>query len=152
MIREIENTNPKRILSLVPSQNTTSLTYNDIFQLKSYNSILDEIAKRIYRALENERSTPKLLDKFIRITNLNVPDNLKQDALIYLEVRHLIIHGNSKADVRFINMNQHGLVKVNSSNKKLTINYAMTSDAIIKVNELCEKIDTELINKALICV
>lgn len=49
-------------------------------------------------------------------------------------------------------MNQHGLVKVNSSNKKLTINYAMTSDAIIKVNELCEKIDTELINKALICV
>lgn len=120
--------------------------------MKSYNSILDEIAKRIYRALENERSTPKLLDKFIRITNLNVPNNLKQDALIYLEVRHLIIHGNSKADAKFINMNQHGLVKVNSSNKKLTINYAMTSDAIIKVNELCEKIDTELINKALICV
>ncbi len=49
-------------------------------------------------------------------------------------------------------MNQHGLVKVNSSNKILTINYAMTSAAIIKVNELCEKIDTELIKKDLLCV
>lgn len=49
-------------------------------------------------------------------------------------------------------MNQHGLVKVNSSNKILTINYAMTSAAITKVNELCEKIDTELIKKDLLCV
>lgn len=49
-------------------------------------------------------------------------------------------------------MNQHGLIKVNSLHKKLTINYAMTSDAIIKVNELCEKIDTELIKKDLLCV
>lgn len=150
VIREVENTNPKRILNLVSSQATSSLTYKDIFNLNSYESILDEISKRIYRALENERSTSKLLDKFIKMANLNIPNNLKEDALIYLEVRHLIIHANSKADARFINMNQHELVKVNSSNKTLTINYAMTSAAIIKVNELCEKIDTELIGKGLL--
>lgn len=150
VIRELENKNPKQILSLVPANTETALKYSDIFQLASYENILDEISKRVYRALENERSTSKLLKKFIKTLKLNIPVNLQEDALTYLEVRHLIIHANSKADSKFCSLNQRALVKVNASNKVLSINYAMSSAAIVKVQELCKKIDDELIGKSLL--
>lgn len=150
VVRELENTRPQQILSLVPADADTSLKYKDIFMLGSYQAILDEIAKRVYRALEDERSTPKLLKRFIKTTKLNVPNGLQEDALTYLEVRHLIIHANSRADAKFHALNQRNLVKVNPTNQMLTINYAMTSAAIDKVVELCKKLDNELIIKGLI--
>lgn len=150
VIRELENNRPQQILPLVPSNTGTSLTYSDIFRLATYNNILDEIAKRVYRALEDERSTPKLLKRFIKTAKLNIPINLQEDALTYLEVRHLIIHSNSKADSKFYALNQRNLVKVNASNQMLTINYPMTSAAIIKVYDLCKALDDELIRRGLL--
>lgn len=150
IIRELENTRPQQILTMIPSDAEVSLKYSDIFKLASYDKILDEISQRVYRALENERSSPKLLRKFIKTLSLNIPVNLQEDALTYLEVRHLIIHANSRADNKFHRLNQRGLVKVNPSNQVLTINYAMSSAAIIKVQELCKKLDEEIVIKGLL--
>lgn len=145
VIREIENINPKRVLGLIPSQYSTDLSYSDIFILGNYNAIMDEIALRVFRSLENERSTPKLLKKFIKTTSINIPVNVQQEALIYLEIRHLIIHNNSKADAKFNAMNNAGLVTVNNSTKRIAINYALTNSAIDAVSLLCSTIDSELI-------
>jgi len=145
VIREIENINPKRVLGLIPSQYSTDLSYSDIFILGNYNAIMDEIALRVFRSLENERSTPKLLKKFIKTTSINIPVNIQQEALIYLEIRHLIIHNNSKADAKFNAMNNAGLVTVNNSTKRIAINYALTNSAIDVVSLLCSTIDSELI-------
>lgn len=150
VIRELENTRPRQILSLVPSSAETSLTYQDIFTLGTYPAILDAIAIKVYRSLEDERSTPKLLKRFIKTTKLNVPVNLQEDALTYLEVRHLIIHANSKADAKFHAMNQRNIVTVNPTNQMLTINYAMTSAAIDKVVELCKNLDDEVLRIGLL--
>lgn len=150
VIRELENNRPQQLLSLVPATANTSLTYSDIFNLSTYNGILDEIAKRVYRSLEDERSTPKLLKRFIKTVKLNIPVNLQEDALTYLEVRHLIIHGNSKADKKFNSLNARNLVKVNSSDQKILINYQMSSAAIVKVLELCKALDDELERRGLI--
>lgn len=150
IIRELENTRPQQILTMIPSDAEVSLKYSDIFKLASYDKILDEISQRVYRVLENERSTPKLLRKFIKTLSLYIPINLQEDALTYLEVRHLIIHANSRADNKFHRLNQRGLVKVNPSNQVLTINYAMSSAAIIKVQELCKKLDEEIVTKGLL--
>ena len=145
IIREIENINPKRVLSLIPPQNPTDLSYSDIFTLGNYNVIMDEIALRVFRSLENERSTPKMLKKFIKTANINIPVIVQQEALVYLEIRHLIIHNNSKADAKFNAMNNAGLVKVNNSTKRIAINYTLTNSAIDAVNLLCSTIDSELI-------
>lgn len=150
IIRELETKKPQQILPLIPAENEVSLKYKDIYALGSYNAILDEIAKKVYRSLEDERSTPKLLKKFIKTTKLNIPVNLQKDALTYLEVRHLIIHANSKANAIFHALNQRNLVKVNPTNQRLTINYIMSSSAIDKVYELCKALDDEIIRKGLI--
>lgn len=144
VIREMENTNPNRILGVVPPDSPTDLSYKDVFSLGSYNAILDEIAKRVFRSLEDERSTPKLLKKFIKATKLNVPVGIRDDALVYLEIRHLIIHNSSKADAKFNALNNRGLVSVNAVNKKVAINYAISNAAIDAVTALCQSIDGEL--------
>lgn len=99
---------------------------------------------KIYRSLEKLKSTPKLLDKFIKATGINVPNDVKANALVYLEVRHLIIHNNSKADAKFNQMNNAGLVKVNPSNNKITINFALANSAITSVFILCKTMEDEL--------
>lgn len=150
VIRELENTNPTRILGLITPKSSTDLSYKDIFTLGSFVAILDEIARRVYRNLEDERSTSKLLKRFIKVTNLNVPSNMQQDALVYLEIRHLIIHNNSRADAKFNAMNNRGLVSVNARNKKVTINYALTCSAIDAVSLLCKTMDDEIVRLGLI--
>lgn len=150
VIRELENTHPTRILGIVPPKSPTDLSYKDILTLGSYAAILDEIAKRVYRNLEDERSTNKMLKKFIKATNLNVAVNIQEDALVYLEIRHLIIHNNSKADDKFNRMNNRGLVTVNNRTKKIAINYALTIAAIDAIGTLCRTMDHELVRLVLI--
>lgn len=150
VIREIEGINPHRILNLIPPQSPVNMSYKDIFTYGTYSTLLDEIAKRVFRALESERSTPKLLKKFIKTAKLNIPTNIQQNALTYLEIRHLIIHNNSKADTAFYALNNSGLVKVNPQNKKVNINYALASSAIDAVSQLCRALDNELIRVGLI--
>ena len=150
VIREMENINPNRILGVVPPNSPTELSFKDVFILGNYNAILDEIAKRVFRSLEDERSTPKLLKKFVKSMKLNVPVNIRENALVYLEIRHLIIHNNSKADAKFNALNNRGLVGVNVRNKKVLINYALSNAAIDAVTDLCQSIDGELIRLGLI--
>lgn len=150
IIRELENTKPQRILNLVPPENSTDLSYADIFSLGSYTQILDEIARRVYRSLESERSTPKLLDRFIKVTKINISNIVKEDSLLYLEIRHLIIHNNSRADSKLQKMNKRKLVSINSRNQCISINYSLSSAAIDKVYLLCSTIDSELLRLKLI--
>lgn len=60
IIRELECNDPKRVISLIPGNGEFALKYVDIFNMSTYDDILDEIAKRVYRSLENEKSTSKL--------------------------------------------------------------------------------------------
>lgn len=150
VIREMERVNPNRVLGIVPPDNPTDLSFKDVFTLGSYPAILDEISRRVFRSLENERSTPKLLKRFIKATNLSVPVNLRENALVYLEIRHLIIHNNSKADDKFNAINNRGLVQLNVRNKKIIINFNLSNAAIDAVTALCQSIDSELMRLSFI--
>lgn len=75
---------------------------------------------------------------------INITQDLKRKALLYLEIRHLIIHNNSKADEKFAQMNNEGLVSVNTSNRKITINFTLVNSAINSVFALCKAIDQDL--------
>lgn len=147
IIREIiEVNNSEKIVGLVSSNKDDTMTFMDIIRFANKNSIFEEIAKRTYRKLENERSTTKLLTKVMNVTKMSIAEELKNKALLYLEIRHLIIHNDSKADKDFENKNNElqNLVTIISSGK-LQLNFALSSQAITCVSELCQKIDEQLI-------
>jgi hypothetical protein len=55
----------------------------------------------VFRSLENERSTPKLIEKVLQKTGV-VPDpGVLADALGFLEMRHLFVHARGVIDEPF---------------------------------------------------
>ena len=150
IITEIEYKQPKRFLAILSSNSENGIKYKDIIQIGNYKDLLDEIAKRVFRTLENKRNTKKMLTDFIKNTNIIINSHVLDKALAYLELRHLIIHNNTKADAKFLNMPQHTIVSVNKRNQKINLNFTVTNEAINAIFRLCKTIDDEVIAKNLI--
>ena len=150
VIAEIEHKQPQRFLSILSENSENGIKYKEIIRIGNYNALIDEMAKRVFRTLENKRSTKDLLNVFIKNTKVDVADELLERALVYLEIRHLIIHNNTKADAKFNRMPQHDIVSINKSNQKITLNFTVTNEAINVIYRLCKTIDDELIVKNLI--
>lgn len=147
IIAEIFKKTPNKLLGTLTDKSEKSLNFHEIIALGNYDNILNEITKRIYRNFENARSTPKLLDKLITTTKIEIPTALKKEALLYLEIRHLIIHNNTKTDKKFNTLNAEGKVKIKPQSNKISMNYKLANDATIAVFKLCKEIDNELITK-----
>lgn len=150
VIAEIQRKKPFAILSAIPANSERSLKYDEIMRLGNYNAILSEISKRIFRSLENERSTIKLITKLIKTTQINVAQDKIDNALLYLELRHLIIHNNACADTKFMKLNTSHVINVNAVNKKVILNYTTTNMAITSIFILCKTIDDEIVRKGLV--
>ena len=144
ILREIFASSPKRLLSLASNKDDKQMSFMEILNAGTYDELQDQMSLKIYRSLERQKSTPKLLEKFIRVSGININQDLKRKALLFLEIRHLIIHNNSKADEKFTQMNNEGLVSVNTRNRKITINFYLVNSAINSVFALCKAIDQEL--------
>ena len=106
IVSELFKNNPYQLFGAITDKNERALFYHEIIQLSSYDAIIEEISKRIYRSFEKQRSTPKLLEKIISTTKVSISNEIKQDALLYLEIRYLIIHNNSNVDEKFKRMDK----------------------------------------------
>lgn len=148
VISELAKQDPMGLQKLLSDKSDRQISYPEIIKLGSYESVIDEMANKIFRSLERLRSTTDMLDKLITITHISIEEESKEDALLYLELRHLIIHNYGKVDEKFLEKNNKGLVKV--SGKKIIFNYALSNKALNIVYALCKQIDDELIRLNLI--
>ena len=139
---EMYQKDPIKIVGKINSGST--LTYVEIIKLGSFNNIREKIVNEIFRKFENERSTIKLIDKILSHTDVIVPDSLKDNALMYLEMRHLFIHNKGKADKKF--KNKYGENVQLKTGNKLPTNFKVVSKAIDTVNRFSKSIDQQLIS------
>ncbi len=146
ILAEMYKHNPLQIVG--KATGNPNFSFIDLVKLGNYQKIEEEMITKVFRKLEDERSTTKLLEKILNHTTINLPDALKINALMYLEMRHLFIHNNGKADEHFVTEYGDNLsVKVNH---KLPTNFDTVSNAIQTVYHLIEFIDKELINENLV--
>lgn len=149
IIVEFIHVNPTQLLETVARNKDNVLTFDRILKLGDIDSIKEEMSRIIFRRFENERSTKELLNKVLSYSKINIDEEVKQDALLYLEIRHLIIHNASKADAGFITLDSTRKVKLNANNK-FSLTFSLSKRAIYSVQLLCERIDSELINANLV--
>lgn len=148
IVSELFKNNPYQLLGAITDKNERALFYHEIIQLSSYDAIIEEISKRIYRSFEKQRSTSKLLEKIISTTKISISNEIKQDALLYLEIRHLIIHNNSNVDEKFKRMDKDN--KIHTTGKKLNMTYDLANASMNAVFKLCKSIDDQLIHRTLV--
>lgn len=146
LIEEFIKSDPMPLLDSVAKNKDNTLTFSEILTNNNNKSELIRLmAGKIFRRFESERSTKGLLDKIKAYSKIDIDES---KALVYLEIRHLIIHRNSKIDQHFAEIDTTGLVPI--VNGKVKMDYALSSNAIITVYELCQEIDRKLLEKGMI--
>ena len=150
IIAEIEHKHPKRFLGILSNNVDRSIHYSDIIRIGNFSSLIDEMADRVFRTLDNKRSTNDLLKAIIKCTRITIEDEIKNTALAYLEIRHLIIHNDAKADAKFLNMPKCNVVSINRKTQKISLNFKVTNEAINAIFRLCKTIDDNLIANDLV--
>lgn len=85
---------------LVGEQNL-NFSANDLLQSGSWNSVVRMVSDSIFRSLENERKTRKLLEKIDSKLNLGVDKTKIDAAMPYFEMRHLLVHSDGIIDHAF---------------------------------------------------
>lgn len=150
VIAEMAHNDPKRLLGILGNDTDRSITFADIVRFGNYDSVIEEMAKRVFRILENLRSTSEMMQKLCKITKIVLPDKLLKDSLVYIEVRHLIIHGDSIADDIFQKKDIDGLIPLKGI--KLALKYQVTNKAINTIYELCRTLDNALIGNKILSI
>ncbi len=72
-----------------------------LLTLGTWERVLDYISSELFRKLENERSTIKLLTAFSDKLNLGIDNAILESALPYLDLRHILVHRDGRIDREF---------------------------------------------------
>jgi len=140
LLSEIYHNNPLRVVG----GHGGNIPYKKIVELGSIDAINREMIESVFRKLENQRSTQKLLDDILSKGNAAVDDDVKRRAMAYLEMRHLLIHSFGIADGDFVRK-YSGMVPA-VVGEKLPMGYPLVESAINAVRELCKQVDAAMLS------
>ena len=122
------------------------LDAKSILEKGNWEEISEMISNSIFQSLESERSTLKLIKKISTKLSLNIDDELINEAIPYLEVRHFLVHNDGKLTQEFIDK----YPEIRHNNGNIQLSYRLISclkDAVIK---LVAAFDKEVIDSNLL--
>lgn len=141
LLTEMYEYNPVLVVNKAASKGKLEITYLRLIELGDFDKIKAEMISQVFRRLEGERSTIKLLDNISN--NVQVDKAIKAEALTFLEMRHLFIHNSGKADGDYVKL--YGRRFSLKHGEKLPTTYETTLSAIDSVIKLCTAVDKKLI-------
>jgi hypothetical protein len=119
-----------------------ALQFQEILRLGDFDAMCEVMVERVFRKLENNsRDMGTVIGKILDNTGADIDKVLLDDAMKYIEMRHLIVHNLSRIDERFANTYRINYAK---PGKKLNISIGVARSGISAVRKLCENIDREL--------
>lgn len=141
ILMEMYKLRPK---SITEKSNKT-LTYSKLTEFSSIDELADYMIDDIFKELESLRSAQKLVKRIVGHTKIQIPQALSDEALMYLNIRHLIIHNNSKVDKDFYDKYRNRLSI--TPNGKVPTDYQTFQAALNAIHEYVRTIDEQLIAK-----
>lgn len=141
ILKEMYETAPMQVVG--KSNKSLNLQFHEIVNLGNFESIKNKMIADVFRSLENERSTIKLIDKIINGTGVAVTEYDKYSVLPYLEMRHLFMHNNGKVDQKF--ESNYGAALGLNKNNKVPTDYHNASMAVLETKKFVNKLDQELL-------
>ena len=144
ILGEMYSVNPLAVVGKAPG----NLQFQELVRLGTFDAISQNMVDSVFRRLENERSTPKLLEKVLSHTNVHLDPAQQENCLMYLEMRHLIIHNNSRVDHNFANRYASELSL--SEGDRLPMQTRTVQSAVHAVSTLVKDVDTQLLEGNLV--
>lgn len=144
VLKEMYQLRPKSIAA----KSNKTISYSKLTEFTSIDALVDYMIDDIFRELEGLRSTPKLVKHIVGHTKICIPQAESDSAMMYLSIRHLIIHNDSKVDKDFFQKYKN---KLNiSENGKVPTDFPTFQAALSAVHKYIRAIDTELIRNGFV--
>lgn len=141
ILKEMYQLRPKSITE----KSNKELTYSKLTEFASIDELVDYMIDDIFKELESLRSTQKLVKRIVGHTKIQIPQALSDEALMYLNIRHLIIHNDSKVDKDFYDKYKNKLSI--ALNGKVPTDYQTFQAALQAIHDYVKTIDQQLITK-----
>lgn len=140
ILGELYQLDPLMVVGKAPQ----SIQFQEVVQLLQQGILENKMIEDVFRKLENEKSTIKLLEKCLEHTSVAISDSMQNEALAYLEMRHLHIHNGSKVDQKYLDR-YVSIVPV-VVGKNLPAKFNTISSAISAGSMLVFEIDRQLVS------
>lgn len=128
----------------VVGDNVLKLQANDILS-KSKRELDQFIVEQIFRMLENKRSTIELITQIKNKLALNINQQLIDNALPYLEARHIFVHSDGKPDQDF--RNRYPAIQIDNNTHRIALDAEFANNAYDAVKDLISAFDHEMIDR-----
>jgi hypothetical protein len=120
---------------------------NELLSLGTWDAVVTYISTTLFRKLENERSTIKLLSAIDAKLNIKIDAALRDAALPFLDLRHLLVHQDGHIDTEYCTKYPAlGFVTGN----KVTMSHTLVTNAKASILALIRDIDVKIVNLKLI--
>lgn len=136
----INGVDPRRLVG----EHNVNMKANEILAMSTKRDIIHSIMEQIFQQLENERSTITLISKIKNKLGLSIEQQLIDEALPFLEIRHIFVHSDGKPNSVFLEkyptfqLDEHHRILLNST---------FAEKAYDAVNNLLVAIDNDMISK-----
>ena len=130
---------------LVVGKASAGLPFHEIVSLGNFDAISSRMVDHVFRTLEAQRSTRALIEKILERTGVELSPQVFNDAVYYLEIRHLIVHNSSLIDVKFEKRYSEKFKYIKEGNK-LPMSQGLARKALLAIEKLCSTIDSSLID------
>ena len=131
-------------------EHNTSFSANDLLACKSHDAVIGLVTRSIFRSLENEKSTKKIIQKINKKLNLEIDEALINAAMPYLELRHLLVHADGYIDDKFVESYPNFEPDIVKKNSKIKLKYHIVDGAKCAISNLVKEYDKKLIEKSLV--
>lgn len=134
---------PNRLIG----QHKVSFEANEILQSGNWASVVELVTNSVFRQLENKRSTKDLIQQINIKLNLGVSQTIINDALPYLEIRHLLVHNEGKADNKFCTTYPQFSFQ---ENQKILMRYTLLTEVRNKIYALVNEFDSKVVDNQIV--
>jgi hypothetical protein len=127
-----------------------TVSYAEIIRLGNYSEIQEHIIQKIFRSIEELKSTSKLLEKILKDTKVSIPKSILEDALTYLEMRHLFVHNRGLVDLKYEKTFGIKFSPALKHKSSLPTKFDTFNNATSAITKLVGTIDGQLITNGLV--
>ncbi len=128
-------------------EHTVSFKANEILSKHSFEDVVEMVVSHVFQSLENERSTINLINKTNNKLGLCVGLDTINDALPYLELRHIFVHSDGKPSTEFTA--KYPFFDIDH-NGRVVLDINLVREAFVKVKTLLSSFDLAIITKGFV--
>jgi len=130
-------------LQIVGKHNGT-MSYIDIARLGPFDRVAKEMVDEVFRKLENQRSTRKLISGVLKGTTVEVDPDLVEEMLMFMELRHILVHRAGRLDQKIIDNYEERSGFQLKLESKMPMNIGLARRAITVAEKIAISIETQL--------